>query len=67
MLENASGRLGGGPLERNVYWLYIHYCGYYKSQYIITTTSFQEGPHQKMFFHLQESEDERRARVDEKI
>ena len=28
--------------------------------------SFQEGPHQKLFFHLQESEDERRARVDEK-
>ena len=29
--------------------------------------SFQEGPHQKLFFHLQESEDERRARLDEKI
>ena len=34
-------------------------------QYIFTTTSFQEGPHQKLFFHLQESEDERRARVNE--
>ena len=41
--------------------------GYYKSQYIFTTTSFQEGPHHKLFFYLQESEDERRARVDEKI
>ena len=39
---------------------------YSKSQYIFTT-SFQEGPYQKLFFHLQESEDERRARVDEKI
>ena len=27
---------------------------------IVTTTSFQEGPHQKLFFH--ENEDERRAR-----
>ena len=35
--------------------------------YIFTTTSFQEGPHQILFFHLQESGDERRARVDEKI
>ena len=25
---------------------------------MFTTTSFQEGPHQKLFFHLQESEDE---------
>ena len=38
-----------------------------KCHYIFTTTSFQVGPHQKLFFHLQESEDERRARVDEKI
>ena len=37
-----------------------------KSQYIFTTTSFQEVPHQKLFFHLQESEDERRARLVEK-
>ena len=41
--------------------------GYSKSQYIFTTTSFQEGPHYKFFFHLQESEDERRTRVDENI
>ena len=37
-----------------------------KSQYIFTTTSYQEGPHQKLFFHLQESEDERMARLDDK-
>ena len=33
----------------------------------ILLASFLEGPYQKLFFHLQESEDERRARVDEKI
>ena len=52
--------LGGGPLERNVCRLYIHYCESSNSQYI-------EGPHQKLFFHLQESEDRRRARLDEQI
>ena len=30
-----------------------------------TLLSFQEVPHQKLFFHLQESEDKRRARLDE--
>ena len=40
--------------------LYIHYCESSNSQYI-------EGPHQKLFFHLQESEDRRRARLDEQI
>ena len=47
------------------YSVYIQYCGYSKSHYIFTTMSFQEGPHQKLFFHLQESEDERRAMVDD--
>ena len=37
-----------------------------KSQYIFTTMSFHEGPHQKLFFHLQENEHEMRARLDEK-
>ena len=45
----------------------IHYCESSKSQYIFTTMSFQEGPHQKLFFHLQESEDERMAKLDEEI
>ena len=45
--------------------MYIHYCESSKSQYIFTTTSFQEGPYQKLFCHLQESVDERRAKVDE--
>ena len=38
-----------------------------KEEHLLTvhTSFFQEGPHQKMFFHLQESEDERRARLDE--
>ena len=55
--------LGGVPLERNVCRLYIHYCESSNSQYIFNTMSFQEGPHQKLFFHLQESEDRRRARL----
>ena len=47
-------------------WLYIHYCESSKSQFIYTTMTFQEGPHQILFFH-QESEDERRARRDKNI
>ena len=55
--------LGSGPLERNVCRLYIHYCESSNSQYIFATTY---GPYQKLFFHLQKSEDQRRARLDDK-
>ena len=50
--------------EEHLLTIYIHYC---ESSNKPKTTSFQEGPHQKLFFHLQESEDERRARLDKKI
>ena len=36
----------------------VHYCDFFFNPKH-TTTSIQEGPHKKMFFHLQESEDER--------
>ena len=60
--------------------LYTHNCGSSKSlegdrgkdrvPLCRLSTSFQDGPHQKLFFHLkeiQESEDERRAKLDDKI
>ena len=49
-VRECEWTLGGGPLERNVCPLYIHYCESSKSLYIFTTTSFQEGPHQNCSF-----------------
>ena len=44
--------------------MYIQFVGILKANTYLL--QFQECPHQKLFFHLQESEDERRARVNEK-
>ena len=54
--------LGGGPLAWNVCDCTYIIVGI-KSQYIFTSTSFQEGPHQKLFIYLLQNEDEGRARV----
>ena len=56
--------LGGGPLKTNDCTYSI--VGILKANTYLLNV-IQEGPHQKLFFHLQESEDVRRARMDEKI
>ena len=61
--RECKWRLGSGPLERNACLLYIHYCGYSNNPIHIYYNVISKN----LFFHLLESEDEMRARLDEKI